>query len=56
MVSFKCSEIGLDCQYEIMSERENDLRRKILDHIHDSHHEGACPPEVLMKIQTVIHQ
>jgi len=55
MVLFKCLDIGIDCSYEVTGDSQDELRGKILDHFHDNHHEGACPPEILLKIQNAIN-
>jgi predicted small metal-binding protein len=56
MVTFRCSDIGEDCQYETSCETQYELVRKITTHIHDIHQAEALPPNMLLKIKNAIQQ
>ena len=54
MVTFRCSDIGMDCPFEASSETLYELPRKIIDHIHDTHKGEAINPDLLMRIKNTI--
>jgi predicted small metal-binding protein len=54
MVSFRCSDIGVDCQCELTGETQPELARIITAHIHDIHQADPISPNMLLKIKNAI--
>jgi predicted small metal-binding protein len=54
MPSFKCSDIGMQCGFQVDAPSREELLVKIGMHAHEAHQMKLVPPEVLQKIQNSI--
>lgn len=54
MPSFKCCDMGWDCQFEIAGEPRNDIARKVICHLHEEHGMDVIPTEIIMKAYDAI--
>ena len=56
MLSFKCKDVGLDCQWEAMAETEDELMQKIAEHAAEEHDMNAIPPDMMAKVKEAIKE
>ena len=56
MPSFKCKDVGLDCQWEAMAETEDELMQKIAEHAAEEHDMNAIPPDMMAKVKEAIKE
>jgi len=54
MPSFKCKDIGMDCDFEATAETEDELMKKIAEHAAEKHGMQTIPPDMLDKVKAVI--
>ena len=50
MKKFMCRDCGFDCSFEVAGTNENQLTRKIVDHMHTAHDMDTIPAETMLKI------
>lgn len=56
MLSFKCSDIGMDCDFEVTAETEDELMPKIAEHGDKAHDMKTIPPDVMEKVKQAIKE
>lgn len=56
MASFRCADIGMDCQCELICDTQPELARMITSHIHDMHQADPLSPAMLLKIKYAIRE
>ena len=54
MPSFKCRDIGMDCNFETSAPNEADLEKKIAEHARSAHGIQSLDKDMWMKIKKVI--
>ncbi len=54
MPSFRCTDIGLICAFQANAKSEEELMRKIAEHVAKTHHVNMVPPELTAKIKRAI--
>lgn len=54
MSSFKCRDIGMDCDFEAKAETEDELMAKIAEHADQAHDMKPIAPDVMDKVKQVI--
>ncbi len=54
MPSFKCADIGMDCNFSAKAITKNGLLRKVQDHAADVHKITSIPPDLKAKIESAI--
>jgi len=54
MLSCRCCDLGLDCEFEITGKTENEILRKFIDHAESVHNIPVLSSEILLKIERAI--
>ncbi len=54
VMTLRCSDIGINCPFEVEGSTGRELMRKMIDHAESAHGIPVLAPEMLLKIQTVI--
>jgi predicted small metal-binding protein len=54
MPSFKCRDIGMDCDFETTAATETELMKNIATHALTAHKMISIPPDILAKIKAAI--
>ena len=54
MSSFKCCDMGWECQFEVKGENRNDVAREVVSHIHNGHGLDVIPTDIMMKAHKAI--
>ena len=54
MPSIKCKDVGLDCDFEVAADTEDELMKKIAEHAAEVHDMKTIPPEVIEKVKAAI--
>jgi predicted small metal-binding protein len=54
MPSFKCKDIGMDCPFEAKADSVPELMKAIAAHAASVHKMKDVPPDMMMKIKSVI--
>ena len=52
--SIKCSDVGVDCDFEARAENEAELMKKVAEHARTQHGITSIPKELLAKVKTAI--
>ncbi len=52
--SFTCSDVGVDCNWTVSSENEEDLLTKIKQHAKDVHNFKEIPSDLFEKVKNAI--
>jgi len=52
---FCCKDCGLDCSFEVTDEKESQLVKKIIHHMHEDHGMKAIPADFMIKIKHSIN-
>jgi predicted small metal-binding protein len=53
---FKCSDIGMNCGYEVTANTQQDLMSEIAGHAKSAHGMTEIPKEVLAKVEAAIKE
>ena len=56
MPSIKCKDVGLDCDFEVAADTEDELMKKIAEHAAEVHDMKTIPPEVIEKVKRAIEE
>ena len=54
LLSFKCRDIGMKCDFEATAKTEDELMKKIAEHAHKAHNMKTIPPDVMEKVNKAI--
>jgi predicted small metal-binding protein len=54
MRTFTCKQSGMNCSFKAIGNTDNELARKIIDHMESDHNMQVIPPEHLMKVKNAI--
>lgn len=54
MPSFKCRDIGMDCDFEATAETVDELMKKIAEHAKSAHNMETIPSDLLEKVKSAI--
>ena len=54
MASFKCTDLGMKCSFEIKDENQDELMQIIALHAEKSHNMKEFPPDMLEKVKKAI--
>lgn len=54
MVSYKCADVGMSCEWGATAKTENELMQKIADHAAKVHNMKPIPPDVMEKVKKAI--
>jgi predicted small metal-binding protein len=54
MVTFKCSDIGIDCPFEAQATTAHEIMRKFIDHAESDHKMQVLSADVIFKVQNAI--
>ncbi len=54
MPSFKCRDIGMNCNFEVTAKTEDELMKKIAEHAGKAHNMKPIPPDVMAKVKKAI--
>ncbi len=52
--SFACSDAGVDCNWSIDSNTEDEIMTKIAEHAKEHHGFDTIPPELVEKVKAAI--
>ena len=50
----RCRDVGVDCDFEVRAETEEEILQKAAEHAAKDHNMTEIPPEVVEKIRQVI--
>jgi predicted small metal-binding protein len=51
----RCREVGLDCDFEARGETQQEVLSKAAEHARKDHGLTEIPPELMAKVQSVVH-
>ncbi len=54
MLSFKCRDLGMSCDFHATAGKEDDLMKKIADHAAKSHNIKSIDADMLKKVKAAI--
>lgn len=54
MLSFKCRDLGMSCDFHATANKEGDLMKKIADHAAKSHNIKDIDEDMLKKVKAAI--
>ena len=54
MASFKCKDIGMNCNFEATAKSEAELMPKIQEHASKAHNMKTIPPDTMAKVKKAI--
>ncbi len=54
MPSFKCRDTGMECDFEVTAETEDELMPKIAEHAAQAHDMETIPADVMDKVHQAI--
>jgi len=54
MLSCKCRDLGIDCEFETTGRTGNEILREFSHHAESVHHIPVLPPEIILKIEKAI--
>lgn len=54
MLSFKCKDLGMSCDFQTTASKEGDLMKKITDHAAKSHNMKNIDADMLKKVKAAI--
>lgn len=52
--SFTCSDAGVNCNWSVTSENDEDLLNKIKEHAKNEHNFEEIPPELYERVKSAI--
>ncbi|MCL5874303.1 MAG: DUF1059 domain-containing protein [Candidatus Thermoplasmatota archaeon] len=52
--SFKCADIGQNCNFETKASTKEELMPLIVNHAKSAHNMNEIPPEVMQKVNSAI--
>ena len=56
MASFKCKDMGLECEFEIRDENKDELMWVVAVHADETHDMNRAPPEMMDKIKKAVKE
>lgn len=54
MVTFKCRDVGMTCDFEASAETKDELMKVIVRHGEDAHGIKTIPPDLMSNVQKAI--
>ena len=54
MLSCRCRDLGMDCEFVTTGKTENEILRKFSHHAESVHHIPVLPPEIILRIEKAI--
>ena len=54
MASFKCSDLGRECCFEINAKNKWELQKQVISHLHDSHKIEVLPSDIMLQVKNSI--
>ncbi|MBI4303660.1 MAG: DUF1059 domain-containing protein [Chloroflexi bacterium] len=54
MPSFKCSDVGMACDFQTTAKTEDELMKKIAEHGAKAHNIKTIPPDLMAKVKKAI--
>jgi predicted small metal-binding protein len=52
----RCKDVGMDCDFEVHAETENEILTKAAEHAKTEHNMEKIPPDVLTKVKASIKE
>ena len=56
MASFRCKDMGLECEFEIRDENKDELMWVVAVHADETHDMNRAPPEMMDKIKKAVKE
>jgi predicted small metal-binding protein len=56
MASFKCKDMGMQCEFEVKDENKDELMAMISMHAEKTHNMKDIPPDMAAQVQKVIKE
>jgi len=54
MVSFTCSDLGMDCSFETTGTTESEIMKKFIDHAESAHNMPVLTADIMLKVTKAI--